>query len=115
MIERKWGRIINFSGIAPFLGTGPAKAMVKIGIVGLTRGLAREFAEYNITANCIGPGLFDVERDAFQRDKPLPPTQPIRRPGKPAECASLMLYLASENAGFITGQCYLMNGGMYFL
>jgi NAD(P)-dependent dehydrogenase (short-subunit alcohol dehydrogenase family) len=114
MIERKWGRIINFSGIAPFLGVGVAKATVKIGIVGLTRGIAREFAAHNITANCIGPGTFDVERDAFQRDKSLRPEQPIRRPGKPEECASLMVYLASENAGFITGQCYLMNGGMYF-
>lgn len=115
MVEKKWGRIINFSGIAPFLGVGAAKSTVKIGIVGLTRGIAREFAAHNITANCIGPGIFDVERDAFQRDKPLRPDQPIRRPGKPEECASLMLYLASENAGFITGQCYLMNGGMYFL
>jgi 3-oxoacyl-[acyl-carrier protein] reductase len=114
MIERKWGRIINFSGIAPFLGTGPAKSAVKLGIVGFTRGIAREFAVHNITANCIGPGTFAVERDAFQRDKSLRPEQPIRRPGKPEECASLMLYLASENAGFITGQCYLMNGGMYF-
>lgn len=115
MIERKWGRIINFSGIAPFLGIGAAKAAVKIGIIGLTRGIAREFAVHNITANCIGPGTFDVERDSFQRDKPLHPSQPIRRPGKPEECSSLMLYLASENAGFITGQCYLVNGGMYFL
>ena len=114
MIERKWGRVINFSGIAPYLGTGPAKAMAKIGIVGFTRGIAREFAVHNITANCIGPGTFDVERDAFQKDKSLRPEQPIRRPGKPEECASLMVYLASENAGFITGQCYLMNGGMYF-
>ena len=114
MIEQRWGRIINFSGIAPFLGTGPAKAAVKLGIVGFTRGIAREFAVHNVTANCIGPGTFDVERDAFQRDKSLRPEQPIRRPGKPEECASLMLYLASENAGFITGQCYLMNGGMYF-
>lgn len=115
MVERKWGRIINFSGIAPFLGVGTAKATVKTGIIGLTRGIAREFAVHNITANCIGPGTFDVERDAFQRDKPLRPSQPIRRPGKPEECSSLMLYLASENAGFITGQCYLVNGGMYFL
>ena len=114
MIEKKWGRIINFSGIAPYLGTGAAKATVKLGIVGFTRGIAREFAVHNITANCIGPVTFDVERDAFQLDKSLRPEQPIRRPGKPAECASLMLYLASENAGFITGQCYLMNGGMYF-
>ena len=115
MIERKWGRIINFSGIAPFLGVGVAKAMAKLGIVGLTRGLAREFAEHNITANCIGPGTIEVERDAFQMDKGLRPMQPIRRLGKPEEVVSLMVYLGSENAGFITGQCYLVNGGMYFL
>lgn len=114
MIESKWGRIINFSGIAPFLGHGPAKAAVKLGIVGFTRGIAREFAVHNVTANCIGPGVFNVERDAFQRDKPLRPEQPIRHLGKPEECTSLMLYLASEGASFITGQCYLVNGGLYF-
>jgi len=114
MIERKWGRIINFSGIAPFLGIGPSKAAVKVGIIGLTRGIAREFAVHSITANCIGPGTFDVERDAFQQSKPLKPEQPIRRLGKPEECTSLMLYLASEGSSFITGQCYLVNGGMYF-
>lgn len=114
MIERNWGRIINFSGIAPFLGIGPAKAALKLGIVGFTRGIAREFGPHNITANCIGPGTFDVERDAFQMSKPLRPEQPIRRLGKPEECTSLMLYLASEGSSFITGQCYLVNGGMYF-
>lgn len=114
MIARKWGRIINFSGIAPFLGIGPSKAAVKIGIVGLTRGIAREFAVHNITANCIGPGVFDVERDAFQMPKPLRPEQPIRQLGKPEECTSLMLYLASEGSSYITGQCYLVNGGLYF-
>jgi NAD(P)-dependent dehydrogenase (short-subunit alcohol dehydrogenase family) len=115
MIENKWGRVINFSGIAPFLGIGGAKAMAKLGIVGFTRGIAREFAEHNITANCIGPGTIDVERDAFQMEKGLRPMQPVRRLGKPEEVVSLMLYLASEDAGFITGQCYLVNGGMYFL
>ncbi len=114
MIEQRWGRIINFSGIAPFLGTSVTKGMAKLGIIGFTRGVAREFAEHEITANCIGPGTFDVERDAFQKSKPLRPMQPIRRLGKPQEVVSLMLYLASEDAGFITGQCYLVNGGMYF-
>lgn len=114
MIEQRWGRIINFSGIAPFLGGSAAKGMAKLGIIGFTRGIAREFAEHNITANCIGPGTIDVERDAFQKEKPLRPTQPIRRLGKPREVVSLMVYLASEDAGFITGQCYLVNGGMYF-
>ena len=65
MVEQRWGRIINTSGIAPYLGAGAAKAMVKLGIVGFTRGLAVEFGRYNITANCFGPG--QIER---------PPTRP---------------------------------------
>ena len=114
MVKQRWGRIINFSGIAPFLGMSVSKGMAKLGIIGFTRGIAREFAAHDITANCIGPGTIDVERDAFQKEKPLRPTQPIRRLGKPQEVVSLMVYLASEDAGFITGQCYLVNGGMYF-
>jgi 3-oxoacyl-[acyl-carrier protein] reductase len=114
MMKQRWGRIINFSGVDPFLGGSVTKGMAKLGIVGFTRGMAREFAEHEITANCIGPGTIDVERDAFQKSKPLRPMQPIRRLGKPQEVVSLMIYLASEDAGFITGQCYLVNGGMYF-
>lgn len=115
MIERRWGRIINVSGIAAFNGASPAKAMAKLGIVGFTRGLAREFGAYNITANCIGPGAIDRDYDPLVREKPLLPTQPVPRKGTPEEVVSLMLYLASENAGFITGQCYMVNGGSNFL
>ena len=114
MIKQRWGRIINFSGISPMLGTSTTKGMSKLGIVGLTRGLAREYGQHEITANCVGPGTIEVERDAFQKEKGLRPMQPIRRLGKPQEVVSLLLYLASEDAGFITGQCYLVNGGMYF-
>ncbi len=115
MVERRWGRIINISGVSPFLGGGAAKAMVKLGIVGFTRGIAREFAPHNITANCIGPGNIGRERDAHESEKELRPAQPIRRKGRPEEVTALMLHLASENAGYITGQCYLVNGGEYFL
>lgn len=114
MIKQRWGRIISFSGISPFLGGSVTKGMAKLGIIGFTRGIAREFAPHEITANCIGPGTIDVERDAFQKEKGLKPSQPIRRLGKPQEVVSLMVYLASEDAGFITGQTYLVNGGMYF-
>ena len=114
MIAQRWGRIINFSGISPFMGSSTAKGMAKLGIVGFTRGLAREFAEHEITANCIAPGTIEVERDAFQKPKAVRPGQPMKRMGKPQEVVSLMLYLASEDAGFITGQNYLVNGGMYF-
>ena len=114
MMKQKWGRIINFSGVDPFLGGSVTKGMAKLGIIGFTRGLAREFAEHEITANCIGPGTIEVERDAFQKPKGLKPQQPIRRLGKPREIVSLMMYLASEDAGYITGQAYLANGGLYF-
>jgi len=115
MMEKNWGRIINYSGIAPYLGHGVAKSTAKLGIVGLTRGIANEFAGHGITANCIGPGSIDVERDASQDRKGVRATQPVRRFGTPEEIASLAVYLASEHSGFITGQCYLANGGMYML
>ena len=114
MIERRWGRIINISGVAPYLGGGAAKGAVKLGIVGFTRGIAREFAPHNITANCIGPGTIGRgESDPSESVKGLRPEQPIRRKGRTEEVTSLMLHLASENAGYITGQCYLVNGGTY--
>jgi len=114
MQEQRWGRIINLSGTSPFLGGSVSKGMAKVGIIGFTRGIAREFAAHEITANCIGPGTIDVERDDFQKPKGLKAGQPIRRLGKPEEIVSMMVYLSSANAGFITGQCYLVNGGMYF-
>jgi len=114
MKAQRWGRIVNLSGTSPFLGGSVSKGMAKVGIIGFTRGIAREFAAHEITANCIGPGTIDVERDDFQKPKGLKAGQPIRRLGKPEEIVSMMVYLSSANAGFITGQCYLVNGGMYF-
>jgi len=115
MIERKWGRIINISGVSPYTGGGATKAMVKLGIVGFTRGLAREFAPHNITANCIGPGTIGRgEKDERESEKSVKSTQPIQRKGRPEEVTSIMLHLASPQAGYTTGQCYLVNGGMYF-
>jgi NAD(P)-dependent dehydrogenase (short-subunit alcohol dehydrogenase family) len=114
MVKRKWGRIINLAGIDPFFGGSVTKGIAKLGIIGFARGLAREFAEHDITANCIGPGSTEVERDALQKPKGLEPLQPIRRLGKPHEVVSLMMYLASEDAGYITGQAYLANGGLNF-
>jgi 3-oxoacyl-[acyl-carrier protein] reductase len=89
--------------------------MVKLGIVGFTRGLAREFGPYGITANCVGPGYIARASDTAETAKPIPPDIPLRRKGSYQELVSLMLYLASEDAGFITGQCYLANGGAAFL
>lgn len=114
MMERRWGRIINTAGVAPYLGAGAAKAMVKLGIVGFTRGIAKEFGEHNITANCFGPGQIERAPDPDVSVKPVRAGQALQRKGTPEEAVSLVIYLASESAGFITGQCYLVNGGSYF-
>jgi NAD(P)-dependent dehydrogenase (short-subunit alcohol dehydrogenase family) len=115
MMEKRWGRIINISGIAPYLGASAAKAMVKLGIVGFTRGIAREFGGHNITANCVAPGTIDRgERADHESLKEVRSWQPLQRKGRPEEVTSLMVYLASENGRFITGQSYLVNGGTYF-
>lgn len=115
MKARRWGRIISFSGATALLGAGVAKAVVRMGVVGMTRGIAREFGPYNITANCIAPSTIEMERDGAAPRKGARATQPIQRLGKPEEVVALIVYLASENAGFITGQCYPINGGSYFL
>ena len=115
MKARGWGRIVNFSGIAPFLGHGAPKAMAKVAIVGFTRGLATEFAPFGITANCIGPGTIGTERETHLTEKKLHDVQPVRRLGNSGEVAELAVYLSSEQAAFITGQCYLINGGLFYL
>ncbi len=115
MKARGWGRIVNFSGIAPFLGHGAPKAMAKVAIVGFTRGLATEFAPFGITANCIGPGTIGTERETHLTEKKLHDVQPVRRLGHSGEVAELAVYLSSEQAAFITGQCYLINGGLFYL
>ena len=119
MIERQWGRIINYSGVSAYLGDGATKGTAKLGIVGFTRGLAREFGKHNITANAIAPGNIEVDRDpGLEREADLrgqvAPGVPIPRFGRPEEVAALVVYLASRHADYITGQCFHVNGGEYF-
>lgn len=113
MRARRFGRIVNVAGVTPYIGGPPAKSMVKLGIVGLTRGLAREFAADGITANCVGPGgIGRSDLDADEANKPV--RTPIPRRGTGEEAVSTIVYLASVQAAFVTGQCYLVNGGRYF-
>lgn len=115
MIAQRWGRILNFTGLAAFQGTDALAGSTELGMVGLTRGIAREYGKYNITANCIGAG--GIERGEAEGGVPFPPgpRDPITRWGKPEELAFLAVSLASEEAGYVTGQCVLANGGKYFL
>ena len=122
MIEKKWGRIINFSGISANIGIGSKAGIstVKAGIVGFTKSLAREFGPSGITVNAISPGDFQVIRDPDYKSevslRKLAHTvelTALQRVGKVEEIASLCAYLGTEEAGYITGQTINVNGGAY--
>ena len=115
MIERNWGRVINFAGLEAFDGGDIMSSATEMGLVGLTRGIAREYGKYNITANCIGPG--GIENEEAQGIHPSPPgdRDALPRWGTPEEVAFLAVMLCSEGASYLTGQCLLPNGGKHFL
>jgi 3-oxoacyl-[acyl-carrier protein] reductase len=115
MIRQKWGRIINYIGLSAFLGTAAPDSATGLGLVGLTRGIARDYGKHNITANCIGPGGVETSEQSVSPVFPPGEQDPLPRWGKPEEVAFLALCLASEGAGYVTGQCLLANGGKYFL
>jgi 3-oxoacyl-[acyl-carrier protein] reductase len=115
MIEQQWGRIINFTGLAAFQGSDALAGSTELGMVGLTRGIAREYGQYNITANCIGAGGIESEATEGGLSFPPGPRDPVNRWGKPEEMAFLAVSLASDQAGYVTGQCVMANGGKYFL
>ena len=118
MVKQGWGRIINYSGIAPFRGSS-GQGTLKMACEGLTRAVAREYGKHNITANCIGPGSIQVARSPGQDFRPGRESSlhdiPMGRQGTVEDCAGLVVFLASEQAGYITGQTYLVNGGAHFL
>ena len=115
MIERRWGRLIQCIGLEGFIGGDPATSAVHAGLTGLTRGMATQYGKYRITANCIGYGGVDG-LDNFSGAYPVSRlNDPLARGGTGQEISSAAIYLASEDASYITGQCYLVNGGKCFL
>ncbi len=117
MMRGKWGRIINISSISGLVGNaGQANyAAAKAGIIGLTKSLAKEMAPKAITANVVAPGFIQTDMtDVLPqqvKDLALSAT-PLRRFGLAAEIAAAVAYLASEQAGFTTGQVLAVDGGM---
>ncbi len=113
MIQARKGRIITMSSISGLAGNrGQVNySASKAGIIGATKALARELAKRRITVNCIAPGI--IESDMTQEIPGEVVKQiPLKRMGKPQEVASLVKYLMSEDAGYITGQVISVNGGL---
>jgi NAD(P)-dependent dehydrogenase (short-subunit alcohol dehydrogenase family) len=118
MRRKAWGRIINVSSITFFGGWANLAPYVtsKGSLVALTRAWAREFGADGITANCIAPGAFPTDAEKIHPDPEgytrfVLDHQSIKRRGAPRDIAEAMLFLASDRAGFITGQTLSVDGG----
>ncbi len=118
MMKARFGRIINITSVVGSSGN-PGQAnycAAKAGVAGLTRSLAQELGSRNITVNCVAPGLIDTDMT-----KGLPEAQkaamlkaiPMGRLGQPEDVAHAVAFLASPQAGFVTGVTLHVNGGMY--
>jgi 3-oxoacyl-[acyl-carrier protein] reductase len=117
MMKRRWGRIVGITSIVGVTGNpGQANyAAAKAGMIGMSKALAQELASRNITVNCVAPGFIATAMtDALaepQRERLLQ-SIPAGRLGQVADVAAAVVYLASEEAAYVTGQTLHVNGGM---
>lgn len=119
MVANRYGRIVYLTGEGSFVG-GSGRAHVsaaKMGLVGLARGLASEFAAHNIRVNVVSPGSIDTTRanpEWYQGRVPNAAGIPLGRQGTVDEIAATCLFLVTDDSGFITGQTIHVNGGVAY-
>ena len=114
-MQTRWGRVINLSSIAGVMGNrGQANyAAAKAGLIGATKSLAIEMASRGITVNAVAPGIIEGKMTEGIFDKAtLKKLVPMQRAGSSEEVASLVAYLASDAASYISGQVISINGAM---
>jgi len=118
MTKARWGRIINISSVVGTMGNaGQANyAAAKAGVEGFSRSLAREVGSRGITVNSVAPGFIDTDMTKELSDEHkanMLSAVPVQRLGQPEEISAAVGYLASEAAGYVTGETLHVNGGMY--
>jgi len=118
MTKARKGRVINITSVVGAMGNSGQTnyAAAKAGMMGFTKSLAREVGARGITVNCVAPGFIDTDMtqglDESQREH-LQAGIPLGRLGNPEDIAAIVAFLASEQAGYITGETIHVNGGMY--
>jgi 3-oxoacyl-[acyl-carrier protein] reductase len=114
MLRTRWGRIVNMASVSAIAGNrGQANyAAAKGALVSATRTLALELGKRGVTVNAVAPGLIDTEMSAAFPEERIRALVPLQRAGTAAEVAELVAFLASDRAGYITGQTIPINGGM---
>jgi 3-oxoacyl-[acyl-carrier protein] reductase len=117
MMKKRWGRIIGITSVVAHTGnSGQANyAAAKAGMIGMSKSLAQEVASRGITVNCVAPGFIETQMtDALNEDQKarIMATIPAGRLGQSDEIAAAVLYLASPEAAYVTGQTIHVNGGM---